>query len=198
MPHKLSKSKTTSNPRERRRDAELWNTAIHEAGHVMMAVWVGHPIHHATIKPGARSLGMIVERGMIPQWLREDAEGALTAARAMWLEKQVRCLLAGGIAETIASGRRKSPGARDDHQKAIECAFLRCGSLPQAEAWLNWLSISTREVLNRLWSSVTLIAERLLHQKTLSDAEIRAALRLQYSHALEPSGSGNAGSNSKS
>ena len=150
----------------------------------MLAVLLEIRPQYATIRAHGDSLGAVVDRGSIPRWLRDGEGSEITPARAMWLENQVRCLLAGGIAETIATGRRTSPGASSDHEKALECAFLRCGSLTQAEAWLQWLSISTRETLNRLFSGEQIrLALRDEYPVTGKRRETASWLTLQTSRA---------------
>ena len=88
-------------------------TAIHEAGHALLAVVLPHadPVHKVTIIPRGMALG-------ITQQLPEDDRHNYSRE---YLDDQIAVLLGGRIAEEITNGRLTT-GAANDFDKTTELA----------------------------------------------------------------------------
>ncbi|CAI5514010.1 unnamed protein product, partial [Closterium sp. Naga37s-1] len=92
------------------------NTAYHESGHALVALYTAHalPIHKATIMPRGAALGMVTQ---MPD---EDFETSRT--RAQMLARLDVCM-GGRVAEEVVFGAQHvTSGARDDLRQATRLA----------------------------------------------------------------------------
>ena len=90
------------------------------------------------------------------------------------LEKRAMIALAGPIAQKLFSPRSfRNYHASADFKAAVDMALLVNGSAKQAEAWLKWLEICTRETLQARWSIVEGLAEELLRTTTLNGEQVQ-------------------------
>src|SRR5438094_4218916 len=95
-------------------DAEKRVTAIHEAGHALLAVLLPHadPLHKVTIIPRGMALGLT-------QQLPVDEKHNYSRD---YLEDQIAILLGGRIAEEITMQGNMTTGAGNDLERATELA----------------------------------------------------------------------------
>lgn len=90
---------------------KLTATAIHEAGHAIASVHLGHRFRYVSIIPNDDYLGVVVHRG-VPKWVadqtrpRHQIEG--------WFNDRVFIALAGPRAERRFLGRSNYVGASSD------------------------------------------------------------------------------------
>ena len=82
-------------------------TAYHEAGHAVMALFLGRPIDKVTISPGKSAIG--VERLGACHIKKGRGKGSKD-----WLEDEVMILLAGMVAESQITGQYCAAGAAQD------------------------------------------------------------------------------------
>src|SRR5947207_13643574 len=94
-------------------DAEL--TAYHEAGHAVMALVLGRPVDHVSIRPDARRLGHCEFRKPV---FRPTED---------WLEREMLISLAGPAAESLFDGAYDEVGASFDFHQAEQFALQRAG-----------------------------------------------------------------------
>jgi hypothetical protein len=122
-------------------------TAVHEAGHAVMAYLLGRAFTEISIIEDSDSYGRVRHR-MPGGWFRPDIE-VNSRARAM-IEDRVMILLAGSVAERAWYVRlpdapdgwedRVQDGADNDERSAIDLADYVCGgSVPELEAYVEWL-----------------------------------------------------------
>ncbi|RUW01101.1 MULTISPECIES: hypothetical protein [unclassified Mesorhizobium] len=147
-------------------------TAYHEAGHAVVAFLQFFKIEFATIKPAGEAAGMVksMARGKV------DPDIATPAMRAK-IEALIIVTLAGDIAQRkhqAKSVRRWHASA--DRQQAADLALSICGSGESATAYLAWLDIVTRNIVEGRWSVIERVAAALLERETLTGDELRAVI----------------------
>jgi ATP-dependent Zn protease len=142
-------------------DKRLRMTAIHEAGHAVIAVNCGVRFRHVTIDPKADSLGRLAFNKR-----RKHVDYSTWTNEA--LQNQICIDYAGQIAAR-KSGQKRQSGLGRDNQDAAECAYQICSSSVEASAMLNWLYIRTENKLSdpKLWSAVERLAEELIKERTI-------------------------------
>jgi hypothetical protein len=148
--------------------AEEAATAYHEAGHAVMALYLGRPIHKVSIVPGQSDIGVRHAGNCRIQ------KGSSRASKD-WLEDEVLILLAGLVAESRWTGREAMEGAAQDLRMVRRFVESRAGSGRQTERLeRRWLS-KTEHILSDpvLWWAVERIAEELLHRKSISGRNAR-------------------------
>ena len=138
-------------------------TAYHEAGHAVIALALGRPIHRVTICPdkelaGSCAFGKPVFRPS------ED-----------WLEREALIALAGLAAEARFSGEYELQGAARDRRYVASLALQRTGDVRKAERLERRLLAKVEHLLARdeNWSAVERIAAELLRAETISGRAAR-------------------------
>ena len=85
--------------------------------------------------------------------------------------------LAGPAAQRIHAPRSfRNFHASSDHRTAVDISGIVNESPEQAQAWLKWLEIRTRDDINLLWPIVERLADNLLRMETLKADQIRAII----------------------
>lgn len=123
------------------------STAIHEAGHAVMAYLLGRPFTSISVAADGNSLGR-VSHARPGEWFRPDIE--VNARTRHLIEDHAMICLAG--AETEKSWCHRLPdvpegwergvdlGAGEDLRAALHLAAYVCGgSPPEIEAYVEWL-----------------------------------------------------------
>jgi cell division protease FtsH len=158
-------------------DKEKHTTAVHEAGHALVARCVGEeadPLHKVTIIPRGRALGLT-------QQLPTEDRLSMTATFA---QNQICILMGGRVAEELVFGHRTT-GAGNDIERATELARSMVTEWGMSEAFgpLNFAGSKQEVFLGRDFGSS---ADR--HSEETSqriDAEIRRLVLSQYERATE-------------
>ena len=146
------------------RTLEREATAYHEAGHAVMALSLGRPVHRVSIVARQNWLGLCEFRKGV-QRPSDD-----------WLETELLIALAGMVAEAIHTGRPDELGAARDlrHARKLMLARTTERSLPRYEQrMVNKADCHLRD--DATWRAVEAIAQALLDSATLSG---RAAMHL--------------------
>ncbi|QYO75126.1 AAA family ATPase [Devosia salina] len=166
--------------------------ALHEAGHAVMALFLGRPVHSVSILPGAGHEGETD--------IAEPSAGIITAGV---IEDNVRILLAGRAADMLA-GLGANTGARSDIARAAELIHDACFELflhgptrqwagqgaefkdrrRLVEERLGRLLDDTIAILTPLRPAIETVAEALLNRSVLTGLELTALLE---PHGLAPS-----------
>lgn len=138
-------------------------TAYHEAGHAVMALYLGRPIQKVTIAPGKSALGD--EHLGLCHVKKSPGKGSKD-----WFEDEVMILLAGMVAEAQITGQYCAAGAARDLRYARRFLQSRAESERQIERLERRLLSKTENHLSdrALWSAVELIAAELLKSETIS------------------------------
>ena len=132
-------------------------TAFHEAGHAVVALILGRPVHRVTILPDRDHLGQC-----------EFRKGQIKATDD-WLEREMLIALAGLAAEACHTGKYAWGHSSRDILYAQNLAIQRAGEKRADKL--------TRRVLSKVehllsdaghWRAVTLIAEELMKTGVIS------------------------------
>jgi ATP-dependent Zn protease len=137
-------------------------TAFHEAGHAVVALALGRPIHRVSVLPDGQFLGLcLFGKGVFRP--SED-----------WLEREILIALGGIAAEARHTGNYAWDGAARDQQYVRRLAEQRAGER-QAERLERRLLAKTEHLLaqERHWRAVELIAAELLQRGVISGRTAR-------------------------
>lgn len=150
-------------------------TAYHEAGHALVAVYVGARVRSITLEPdwddGPERYG-----DTQIEWRR----GQLS--ERAFRERAVLVALAGPVAEMIHRGEPLHPGQvaewADDWRQAWEAASLL---VPDVQKRLAYLEQATREIYRLLdnemaWATLAVIVDHLLAHETLEGEMVEEIL----------------------
>jgi len=165
-------------------------TALHEAGHVLVARFYGLPVKCATVVATAHFHGMVVapdsDPNASPEELIEAAEalceqvtrnvpgpGESLDDMAVWsVHATSRCveLLAGYAAERLAGYACNEAGSTD--RKIAEIYAGTVCSAGALSAFLDYCRAEATEILRAHWLAVPAIAENLDRRGTMTGAEL--------------------------
>lgn len=165
------------------KDNTLLATAHHEAGHAVIAWWVGQRFRHVTIARDNDSLGH-VEFEEHPKWFTDAVAGGLSAvggypreteeieiASRMFIEREIVHHFAGQHAEARYRGRHPRRVIHSDNRRAIDLALHL--NIPVDEYLGNCWSVS-RELVERFWPQIQAPATALFEEETLDyDAAVK-------------------------
>ncbi len=156
-------------------DKEKRTTAVHEAGHALVARFVGveaDPVHKVTIIPRGRALGLTQQ---LPP------EDRLNMTREFALN-QIAILMGGRVAEEIVF-RQKTTGAGNDIERATELARSMVTEWGMSDAFgpLNFSSGKHEVFLGRDFSSGDRHSEDTAQR---IDAEIRRIVFSEHERAM--------------
>jgi cell division protease FtsH len=158
-------------------EKEKRTTAIHEAGHALVARFVGaeaDPVHKVTIIPRGRALGLTQQ---LPP------EDRLNMSREFALN-QIAILMGGRVAEEIVFGQ-KTTGAGNDIERATELARSMVTEWGMSDEFgpLNFSGGKGQEVfLGRDFSNSNHLSEDTAMR---IDAEIRSIVTKQHQRAVQ-------------
>jgi cell division protease FtsH len=156
-------------------DKEKRTTAIHEAGHALVARFVGveaDPVHKVTIIPRGRALGLTQQ---LPP------EDRLNMTRE-FAQNQIAILMGGRVAEEIIFGQ-KTTGAGNDIERATELARSMVTEWGMSDEFgpLNFSGGKHEVFLGRDFNSADRLSEDTARR---IDAEIRDIVFKQHERAM--------------
>ena len=136
--------------------------AYHEAGHAVVALALGRPVHFVSILPDRINLGLC-----------EFQKGVFRPSED-WLEREILISLGGIAAEARHTGEYAWDGAARDEQYVRRLAILRAGER-QAERLQRRLLAKAENLLSKEghWQAVELIAAELLRRGQISGRTAR-------------------------
>jgi hypothetical protein len=163
----------------KRRLSPLEAIAYHEAGHAISSLLHEVALRRVHIVADEDTLGKTIGRSVTKAFGDAVDTGflALEPPR-VWrkLEAYIMVLIAGILAERMATGRWNHRGACHDTHVVIDL-MSRFQESPDAEsAHFFWLAVRTRDELQRWWWRVEAIADALVERRSLSRAEIGAVM----------------------
>ncbi|MEO8497083.1 MAG: cell division protein FtsH [Planctomycetota bacterium] len=146
----------------------LTATAYHEAGHAVMALTLGRPIHKVTIEPaqlqtgGSRLGACKIQKGR-------------SKTSKDWLEDEDLILFAGMVAESHFTSQYCVQGAAQDLRAARRLLANRATSESQLERLTRRLLDKTEHLLGDEGhaKAIELIAQELLQKETISGRAVR-------------------------
>jgi hypothetical protein len=144
-------------------DTPAEHTAYHEAGHAVMALALGRPVDHVSIRPDAQYLGHCEFRKAV---FRPSED---------WLEREMLISLAGLAAEAIHTGDYAWDGAARDLRYARELALGRAGNERKAERLTDRVLSKAEHLLSKPahWRAVERLASELLRVGEVSGRAAR-------------------------
>jgi hypothetical protein len=94
------------------------------------------------------------------------------------VENQLRCVLAGTVAEAMVSGREGWDETSEDLDAAVRLAMKLVDDCEDVLPLLEDVREDLERVLREHWTAVESLADELVQHKTLSGAEVRRILDL--------------------
>lgn len=146
----------------------LTATAYHEAGHAVMGLSLGRPIHKVTIAPGQ------LQTGGVRLGACKIQKGRFKASQD-WLEDEVLILLAGLVAEAHFTDQHCQQGAAQDLQAVRRLLQSRATNERQLERLERRLLDKAEHLLSDEGHAraIELIAGELLQKETISGRAVR-------------------------
>jgi len=138
-------------------------TAVHEAGHAVVAFVLGRPIHDVSIRARGRFAGICKF---------QKGKGRPTDD---WVDREMQISLAGIAAEIRHLGRADARGAQDDLRRSLNLATERSGCADRAERLMKRMLDRTLHLLEQPghWPAVESIMKQLLEKETISGRAVR-------------------------
>jgi len=153
--------------------------AYHEAGHALMAWYLGARVHSVTIDPD-RDDGPHRSGDTRVAWRRADL------GERAFREKAIQVALAGPVAEMLYSGDPFHPGLVAEWSADWEDAWAMAEmlqALPEKRmAYLEQVSIRLYRVLNSepFWPALAELADHLLAHETLESDQVEEIVQTWF------------------
>lgn len=143
---------------EKMSESERIATAYHEAGHAVVALALGKPIHKVTISPNRDRVGMC-----------QTQKGHFRPSHDQ-LEDAILILFAGYVAEARFTGQPNHIGATSDFKQIRRLSSQRADGERQVERLEKRLLAKTEYMLEdeEYWGAVERIAKELVVKETIS------------------------------
>ena len=142
-------------------------TAFHEAGHAVMAELCGRLLTEVEIVGDREHTGSVQSLAFLPN---PDAE-------AEDIERHLKIVLAGTVAETIISGRQGWDETSEDLDAAVRLGMRLVDDCEDVLPLLQDIGADVKQDLDRHWPAVEMLATELLDRKTLTGSEVRNLLK---------------------
>lgn len=147
-------------------------TAFHEAGHAVMAQLRGRQVTEVEIVGDREHTGMVHSLAFPP----DPEDGVPPEAENDDVERQLKVILAGTVAEAMVSGRRVWDETSEDLNVAVRLGMRLVDDCEDVLPLLEGIGADVERDLNRHWSAVEMLADELLDRKTLTGSEVRKLL----------------------
>jgi hypothetical protein len=153
----------------------LARTAYHEPGHAVVAICERIKIGEVSMRAdhGSRSLGRVTTPAM-SSFFEGIELGDVPRHR---VESHVLFSLAGREAEKRFCGRYNHAGSQHDWNAAVDLLIRYAGSDEEVNAWMDLQNIPVRQIVERRWADIELVATALLSHGELSSRAIRRLLQ---------------------
>src|SRR5258706_8958530 len=141
-------------------------TGYHEAGHAVVCHRLGFQVNRVTIVPSATFAGQCSHENILR---RINPEFDNTDRGRMRMQKTIMVCLAGQIAQCMGRARSvRSYHSHADFKLASDLSLRVNGTGPTATAYLEWLTLRTREIIKSSCPVVEALATDLLQQGTIT------------------------------
>ena len=147
-------------------------TAFHEAGHAVMAQLCGRQVTEVEIVGDREHTGMVHSLAFPP----DPADGAAPEAENDDVERQLKIILAGTVAEAMISGRQGWDETSEDLDAAVRLGMRLVDDCEDVLPLLSDIGADVERDLRRQWPAVEMLAIELLRRKTLTGSEVRKLL----------------------
>jgi len=147
-------------------------TAFHEAGHAVMAELCGRQVTEVEIVGDREHTGMVHSLAFPP----DPADGAAPEAENDDVERQLKIILAGTVAEAMVSGRQGLDETSEDLDAAVRLGMRLVDDCEDVLPLLSDIGADVERDLRAHWPAVALLAEELINRKALTGSEVRKLL----------------------
>lgn len=165
MAEKVSSRRVTS-----RSSAERL-TAFHEAGHAVMAELCGRQVTEVEIVGDLEHTGSVRSLAF-----PSDPADRVTAGSGAEVERQLKIVLAGTVAEAMVSGRKGWDETSGDLDAAVRLAMRLVDDCEDVLPLLEDIGDEVERDLRAHWSAVEMLAGELLLHRALTGSEVRRLL----------------------
>jgi hypothetical protein len=148
-------------------------TAFHESGHAVMAELCGRRVTEVEIVGDREHAGMVRSLALSPDPASEPA----TEIEAEEVERQLKIMLAGLVAEAMVSGRGGWDESSGDLDVAVRFAMRLVDDCEDVLPLLEDIRSVVECELRESWTAVEALAAELLKRKALTGTEVRNLLR---------------------
>jgi hypothetical protein len=147
-------------------DNDPIRTAVHEAGHAVVAFVLGRPIHEVSIRPRGRFAGVCKF---------QKGKGRPTEDH---IDREMQISLAGVAAEIRHLGKADARGAQTDLIRSMNMALERTGSKERAERLVRRTIDRALHLLDQPghWNAVEVLLALLIEHETISGRAVRHAV----------------------
>jgi len=149
--------------------------AFHEAGHIVAAYFLGIRLKKVSLIHNKDYIGKVIHE-KVAWGFALEIEMSLRNFNRM--ENLARIALAGDIAQKIHAPR-SSDGAELDRETVADIVLRLNGSPKAADAWIEWLKISVKDMLTLRWPFVDAVARELARENVLNGEQIEAIFTRQ-------------------
>jgi ATP-dependent Zn protease len=147
-------------------------TAFHEAGHAVMAGLCGRLLTEVEIVGDREHAGSVQSLAFPP----DPADGAQSGEETKDVERRLKIVLAGIVAEAMVSGRKGWDETSEDLDAAVRLAMRLVDDCEDVLPLLSDIGADVERDLQSNWSAVEMLAAKLLDRKTLTGSEVRNLL----------------------
>jgi hypothetical protein len=144
-------------------------TAYHEAGHALMAHLCGQQITEVEIVGDADHAGSVESLSFTVDPHDEDDAGSERDA----VERRLKCVLAGTVAEAIVTGRSGWDESCEDLDIAVRLAMPLVDDCEDVVPFLEDLGSQIKDDLRAHWDTIEVLVRELLERKSLTGSEVR-------------------------
>jgi len=148
-------------------------TAVHEAGHAVMAELCGRQVTEVEIVGDREHSGMVHSLALPP----DPADGAALEGDREDVERQLKIILAGTVAEAMVSGREDWDETSEDLDAAVRLAMSLVDDCEDVLPLLAEIRSDVERDLRDRWTAVEALAAELLIRKALTGTEVRNLLQ---------------------
>ena len=147
-------------------------TAFHEAGHAVMAQLCGRQVTEVEILGDREHTGMVHSLVFPP----DPTDGAAPEAENDDVERQLKIILAGTVAEAMVSGRQGWDETSEDLATAVRLGMRLVDDCEDVLPLLEDIRVDLDRDLRAHWQAVELLAVELIDRKALTGSEVRKLL----------------------
>lgn len=159
--------------------AQLIETAIHEAGHTIMALKFNKDFDYVTIISKEDSLGHIkyVENvSNLLKLLDGTSEEILEFHEINKMVQQEIIIKLSGYNAELKFGVENKIGAKEDLDSSFEIALSHEGDGESASRFLDECLELSKKYVDDYWESILILAQKLIEHKTLNQIQVRSFL----------------------
>jgi ATP-dependent Zn protease len=147
-------------------------TAFHEAGHAVMAELCGRQVTEVEIVGDPEHTGSVHSLAFPP----DPGEGDTSDAEIEDIERQLKIVLSGEVAEAMVTGREEWDETNKDLDAAVRLAMRMVDDCEEVLPLLSEIRSEVERGLRAHWPAVEALVHELIERKSLTGTEVRRLL----------------------